>query len=61
VASHPGDREDPAADPGVVVASPTAAAAQIAVLKREYPEVAAIKNILVMWRVQTQKQGAPNS
>jgi hypothetical protein len=61
VASHPGDREDPAADPGVVVASPTAAAAQIAVLKQEYPEVAAVKNILVMWRVQTQKQGAPNS
>jgi hypothetical protein len=61
MASHPGDREDPAADPGVVVASPTAAAAQIAVLRREYPEVAAVKNILVMWRAQTQKQSAPNS
>jgi hypothetical protein len=61
VASHPGDRQDPAADPGVVVASPTAAAAQIAALRREYPEFAAVKNILVMWREQVPKQSAPNS
>lgn len=48
-------------DAGVVVASPTAATAQIAELKREYPEVAAIKNILVMWRTTAPKQIAPNS
>ena len=47
--------------PGVVVASPTAAAAQIAELRREYPEVAPVKNILVMWRAQAPKQIAPNS
>ena len=47
--------------PGVVVASPTAAAAQIAELRREYPEVAPVKNILVMWRAQTPKQVAPDS
>jgi hypothetical protein len=47
--------------PGVVVASPTSAAAQIAELRREYPEVAPVKNILVMWRAQAQKQIAPNS
>ena len=46
VPSHQADRMNT----GVVVASPTAAAAQIAELKREYPEVAAVKNILVMWR-----------
>src|SRR5713101_3657408 len=46
---------------GVVVASPTAAAAQIAELRREYPEGAAVKNILVMWRNSTPKQIAPNS
>jgi hypothetical protein len=46
---------------GVVVASPTAAAAQIAELRREYPEGAAVQNILVMWRAQPPKQIAPNS
>ena len=50
-----------AEEPGVVVASPTAAAAQIAELRREYPEVAPVKNILVMWRAQMPKQIAPNS
>jgi hypothetical protein len=57
IPSHGADREDP----DVVVASPTVAAAQIAELRREYPEVAAVKNILVMWRAQTPKQIAPNS
>jgi hypothetical protein len=59
--SYLGDRLDPNVDPGVVVASPFVGAAQIAELRREYPEFAAVKNILVMWRTQTPKQGAPNS
>src|SRR6266481_6094737 len=57
IPSHGADSDKP----GVVVASPTAAAAQIAQLRREYPEVAPVKNILVMWRAQTPKQIAPNS
>src|SRR5260370_12151670 len=61
VASHLGDRQNPAADPGVVVASPTAAAAQIAALRREYPEVAAIKNILVLWRGAPAGDERPHS
>lgn len=51
------DREDPS----VVVASPTVAAAEIEILRREYTEATAVKNILVMWRTQTPKQNAPNS
>jgi mannosyltransferase len=46
VPSHGADHMDT----GVVVASPTAAAGQIAELRRTYPEVATVKNILVMWR-----------
>jgi mannosyltransferase len=57
IPSHTADGEEP----GVVVASPTAAAAQIAELRREYPEFASVKNILVMWRAQMPKQIAPNS
>ncbi len=57
IPSHAADGEKP----GVVVASPTAASAQIAELRREYPEVAPIKNILVMWRNTTPKQIVPNS
>jgi mannosyltransferase len=57
ITSHEATRNET----GVVVASPTAAAAQIAELRREYPEGAQIKNILVMWRAQTSKQIAPNS
>jgi hypothetical protein len=45
----------------VVVDSPTVAATQIAKLKREYPNVAAVKNILVMWRAQAPTQAAPSS
>ncbi|HYR78537.1 MAG TPA: hypothetical protein VEO55_00940, partial [Candidatus Dormibacteraeota bacterium] len=57
IPSHAADAERP----GVVVASPTAAAEQIAELRREYPEVAPVKNILVMWRAQTPRQIAPDS
>src|SRR4029077_6216659 len=48
-------------DTGVVVASPTAAAGQIAELRRAYPEVATVKNILVMWRTVAPNQIAPGS
>jgi hypothetical protein len=57
IPSHDADRNNT----GVVVASPTAATAQIAELRREYPEGAAVKNILVMWRTIAPKQIAPNS
>lgn len=46
---------------GVVVASPTAATGQIAELRRAYPEVATVKNILVMWRTVAPNQIAPGS
>ena len=48
-------------DPGVVVASPTAGTGQIAELRRTYPEVATVKNILVMWRTIAPNQIAPGS
>ncbi len=57
VPSHGADHMDT----GVVVASPTAATGQIAELRRTYPEVATVKNILVMWRNTAPKQSAPNS
>ena len=47
-------------EPDVVIASFSVAAAQIAELKLEYPNVAAVKNILVMWRAQTSKRIAPS-
>jgi len=57
VPSHKADH----LDPGVVVASPTAGTGQIAELRRTYPEVATVKNILVMWRTIAPNQIAPGS
>ncbi len=57
VPSHEADRVDIA----VVVASPTVAASRIAELKQQYPEAAAVKNILVMWRSQPPNHNPPNS
>ena len=57
IPTHGAGREDA----GVVVAAPTAATAQIAQLRQEFPEVAAVKNILIMWRTRKPKQLVPNS
>src|SRR5260370_26693586 len=55
-ASHPRDRHDQAADPGVVVASPTAAAAQHAALRRENPDVSTLNTILEIRRSMKTSQ-----
>lgn len=57
VPSHEADRLDPRS----VVTAPTAAASQVAKLRQQYPEVSAVKNILVMWRTETPKPSGPNS